>query len=116
MKLTPEIIIKTVADYFEVPVMEVLGTCRQGDLIKARHFSMYFIKDLLKLSLQATGNCFTRDHATIISAIMSVNNQVETNKFYACEFREVENLLKNKLEEFTEPEYSEIYLENDCYI
>lgn len=98
MKLTPEIIIKTVADYFKLSVQEVISTDQHRDLIIARHLSIYFIRDYLKLSLPRIGKNFAgrnkcKDHATCISAIKSVKNQVETDKCYKSDFDKIKTIL-----------------------
>lgn len=94
MKLTEIIIIETVADYFNVPVDKVLSTCKKKEYVKARQVSMYFIKECFdkkapnrRLTLSKIGKKFNgrvkyKDHATVMHAIKTVKNEIETNKCY----------------------------------
>lgn len=98
MKLTAPIIIKTVADYFNRSTDEVTSDDRHGDFVIARHISMYYIKDKCKLSLAKTGEFFEgkngcKDHATVLHAIKSVNDQVETDRYFRRVFNEIKVLL-----------------------
>lgn len=89
MKLTPEFIIKTVADYFNVPVNCLSMKCRKGEYIKAKHLTMYFIYTYTGLSLAHTGMLFGHDHATVCHARKSVTNQFDTNREYRKDFTEL---------------------------
>lgn len=125
MKLTPEGIIKVVADYFKQTVQEVISTDQHRDIIKARHISIYFIRDYLKLSLPKTGKCFAgrnkyRDHATCISAIKSVKNQVETDRCYKSDFDKIKTILDSMVGDVvpvaeTEEEIKESVLVHENY-
>ena len=95
MKLTEITIIKTVADYFNVPIDKVLSTCRKKEYIKARQVSMYFIRKYFnKLSLREIGEHFNgrnkyKDHSTVLFSVRSVRNEIDTNKYYK---KDIENI------------------------
>jgi ATPase involved in DNA replication initiation len=93
MTLTPELIIKTVSDYFGQPVEMVVSGCQKKEYVKCRHLAMYFIKEKFfeGFSLQQVGTYFqgrgkSKDHATIMHAIKAVNDQKFSNKKYLCDY------------------------------
>ena len=98
MTLTPQIIIRTVCDYFHQEEADVLSTSQERKFIVPRQVAMYFIKEFTKKSLAETGKyfngrCKCKDHATILHAIKAVNNQLDTDK----KFKEAFNVIERKL-------------------
>jgi hypothetical protein len=88
MILTPEIIIKTTADYFDIRVESALMPCRDRELVKVRQISMYFMRTYTKLSLARIGMYFSgkngcKNHATVIHSCKTVRNLMETD----CRFK-----------------------------
>lgn len=105
MKLTAQIIIQIVADYCKLKVSDVVSKDRHGDPVMARHISMYYIREKLKLSFAETGSYFegknkVKDHASVLHAIKSVNDQVETDRAYRRIFKEIGNRLKSENKEW----------------
>jgi len=91
VKITPELIIEVVCNYFQLQVSSVLTTDRDKELVRARQISMYFIKKMFIGLSQAkigsyfpgkTGNENNKDHATVFHAIKTVNNLKDTDKDY----------------------------------
>lgn len=106
MGLTPQIIIKTVAEYFHQDELNILSMSQERVYVTPRQLSMYFMKIYTKKSLAEIGKCFHgrdkyKDHSTIIHAIKAVNNQIDTDK----EYREAFRTIKRKL--FKEGERTE---------
>lgn len=102
MKLTPEGIIKTVADYFNITVNCLILKCRKIEYVKARHLAMYFIHKYFGLTLERPdgltlvqiGNLFgDRDHATVCHARHSVINQFDTDRKYRKIFTDIKQLI-----------------------
>jgi hypothetical protein len=93
MTITPEKIIDIVSDYYHVPVDKVLSISRKIEYVKARHVSMYFIRNKFKhLSLSAIGEFFIgkekpKDHASILHAIKKVNNYMDVDHFYKTQIK-----------------------------
>jgi len=87
MKLPYEII-KTVADHEGIPVTLMLKNDRHRRCKDARQKAMYFLRILTKLTLAEIGHNFEgkfgiKDHATVLHAIKTVNNLMETDEIYA---------------------------------
>lgn len=83
-----------------------------------RHLAIYFIRENTNLSYREIGAYFNRDHATVIHAIKSVNNQVETDRYYKDVFDEIKLFIKQeqvKEAVINEVVQNEVIQENDFY-
>jgi len=95
--LQPGEIIGIVNEYYKKDILEVLDRSRYSDKIKVLHISMFFCKQFTKLSLSRIGMSFNRDHATVLHAVKSVNNQMDVYRDYKSEIDEIRERIKNKL-------------------
>ena len=117
--ITPEEIIRIVADYYHLDKIDLIIRNRNERFVKARHIAMYYCRHKTEFTLREIGNAFDyRSHDTVIHAIKSVENQVETNKRYREDFKDIElhieqSILKEKI--YSEIIESEVYQENDFY-
>jgi chromosomal replication initiator protein len=85
---------KTVADHFKVEIDLLKAKTRKKDIVIARQVAMYFAKDYTNHSLKSIGFHFGgRDHSTVIHAVQSVNDMIDTN----AKFRYAIEELKKKL-------------------
>ncbi len=72
---------KVVCDYFDLPIELMKSKIRKREIVQARQIAMYFAKQLTKLSLANIGaHCGGKDHATVLHAVKTVNNLMETDK------------------------------------
>ncbi len=72
---------KVVCDYFNFPVSVINEKTRKREIVQARQLAMYFSKKHTKSSLATIGlHCGNKDHATVLHAIRTVNNLIETDK------------------------------------
>ena len=93
-RLTPKAIIKIVAEYFDIPIEDIIGPCRKKNLTEPRQIIMYLIRDELKSSYPVIGQEIGgRDHTTVIHACDKVANNLKTND----KLRQDINTLKQKL-------------------
>lgn len=84
---------KTVSEYFNVPADELKAKTRKKEIVIARQLAMYFTKDYTNHSLKSIGSHFGgRDHSTVIHALQSVNDMLDTD----ARFRSSVNELKKK--------------------
>ena len=68
------------------PVNAYYQKCRNRDIVKVRQLAIWIIdnnKSILHYTLQHIANPFNQDHATVINAIKTVNNLIETEKQFA---------------------------------
>ena len=117
--LTVHTITAEVASYYRVNVNEIYSIRRHGNLIKYKHIAIYFIRHYLNLSLADTGRVFPGkkgylDHATIINAVKSVQNQYESNKLYRKEIDEI-RLRFEAMAEDQRADLEEVFMEPDYF-
>ncbi len=92
--LSPNKIIKTVADYYGLTRQQITGKTRTRNISNARHISIYLCRKLLDLPYIKIGEEFGgRDHATIMSACRKVEKQISKDRNYAQAVDEIERQL-----------------------
>jgi chromosomal replication initiator protein len=88
---------KTVAEYFKVEVESLKDKIRKKEIVIARQVAMYFAKEYTDHSLKAIGYHFGgRDHSTVIHAVQSVNDMIDTNANFKSSVEELRKKLKMK--------------------
>lgn len=94
-KLTTEKIKKTVAEYYNLTLPQLVGKSRMSNITMARHIGMYLIRDLLNLSFIKIGEEFGgRDHSTVMSACDKVQKLVAKDPAYKEAIVELKTMLK----------------------
>lgn len=73
MKPSKPKIMKFVCDYFVVHQKELESESRRHIAVKARIFSMYFLRKYHNLPYQKIGRYYNRHHATVISSLDRIN-------------------------------------------
>lgn len=97
--LEAPVIINTVANHFKLPPENVICTQRKREYIKAKYIAMYCFKQFTDFSLSRIGMHFNgKDHATVIYAIHSVENQADIYKDYRTELSAILCKLNLKVE------------------
>jgi len=88
-----EFIQKSVSEHYGINVEDLKAKTRKKEIVVARQVSMYFCKEFTNHSLKSIGYHFGgRDHSTVIHAITTVNDMMETDS----SFRNTVNELKKK--------------------
>lgn len=86
---------KTVSDYFKVTQDDLKAKTRKKEIVIARQVAMYFSKDYTNHSLKSIGYHFGgRDHSTVIHAVQSVNDMIDTNAKFRLSIDELKKKLK----------------------
>lgn len=92
VRLTPNNIIKAVADYFEIDASEITSVRRSRDISLPRHIAMYIMKNSGHFSLQEIGKYLGgRRHTTILSGIANIEEKIKTDPI--CE-RAVKDIVR----------------------
>lgn len=74
--ITIDLISRTVAKYYKLPLGDIKGKARKADLVLARHIAMYLSHKSLKKTLEEIGDYFDkRDHSTVIHAIDKITKR-----------------------------------------
>ena len=93
--LSVEQIQRVVCEYLKIPEDLVRARTRKREIVQARQVAMFFAKQLTKHSLKTIGLHFGgRDHSTVIHAVQSVSDQIDTDP----SFREMVAAVRKKLE------------------
>ncbi len=86
---------KVVCDYFNLPLDVINSKTRKREIVQARQLAMYFSKKLTKNSLNTIGlHCGNKDHATVLHAVKTVNNLIETDKQFRVYVEDIDKKLK----------------------
>jgi len=86
---------KTVSDYFKVEQGDLKAKTRKKEIVIARQVAMYFSKDYTNHSLKSIGYHFGgRDHSTVIHAVQSVNDMLDTDAKFRFSVDELKKKLK----------------------
>lgn len=79
--INPNQIIKAVADYFQIPAVDLGGRCRQKSIVEPRQITMYLLREVLGLSYPDIGQKLgKRDHTTAIYAYDKLSEQINRNQ------------------------------------
>lgn len=90
-------IMKFVSEFFSVAIDQMKDKTRKREIVVARQVSMYLAKEYTNMSLKSIGSHFGgRDHSTVIHAIQSINNLMETDKKFNATMQEVFKKIKLK--------------------
>ncbi len=86
---------KTVSDYFDVVLEDLKAKTRKKEIVIARQTAMYFSKEYTNHSLKSIGYHFGgRDHSTVIHAVQSVNDMIDTDSKFKSSIEELKKKLK----------------------
>ena len=85
---------KSVAEYFGVKLEEIKAKTRKKEIVIARQVAMYFCKELTNHSLKNIGYHFNRDHSTVIHAVTTVNDMMDTDSKIKSKVEDLHKKLK----------------------
>lgn len=86
---------RSVSEYFDVTIDSLKAKTRKKEIVMARQVAMYFAKEYTNYSLKTIGLHFGgRDHSTVIHAIQSVNDLIDTNRKFKTSIEELQKKLK----------------------
>jgi len=94
-QISIEAIQNHVCEYFDIDTNKVREKTRKQEIVEARQLAMYLSKKFTKSSLKTIGLHFGgRDHSTVIHAISTVDNRLNTDPKY----KHILNNLEQKIE------------------
>ena len=94
-KLSEKRIAETVAQYYGLTLFQLNSKVRTAQIAMARHIAMYLIRMMLDVPFVKIGQFFGgRDHATVMTAVTKVDNELKTNKGMQEAIEELKNRLK----------------------
>ena len=90
---TPERIMEAVANYFYIPVEQMISQNRSKDVAYPRQMAMYMIRQELEYSFPDIAQIFKRDHTTVMHAC----NKIEEERKNSRETEDVIKKLHNNI-------------------
>jgi chromosomal replication initiator protein len=90
-------ILKTVAEFFEIPISDLTERGRKQEVVEPRQITMYLLRDILRMSYPHIGEKLgKRDHTTVIHAYEKINKELSHNTALAQKILLIkERLFKN---------------------
>jgi len=86
-----EYILQVVSEYFNTDENSILSNTRKREIVQVRQVAMYFAKQLTKMSLKSIGaRLGKKDHATVLHAINTVNDLMQTDRRFKSQIEELE--------------------------
>jgi len=78
--ISPNKIIKSVADFYEVSINDLVGKSRKKEIVEPRQIIMYLFRDILSMSYPFIGEKVgKRDHTTAIHACEKIKMELLKN-------------------------------------
>lgn len=84
---------RSVAQYFNIKVSDILGSARPKNIAEPRMAAMYLSRKLTTHSLPEIGSSFGKNHATIINAIKKVPELCEKSDDFKRSIEQIERQL-----------------------
>jgi chromosomal replication initiator protein len=90
-EVSVEYIVNVVCNHLNIPIEEFYSKSKKREMVQARQLAMHFAKKYTKCSLATIGQqCGGKDHATVIHALKTVSNLLETDKHFRTLATEIE--------------------------
>ncbi len=72
-------IIKSVAEFYNISVDDLVGQARKKEIVEPRQIAMYLLRDMLDMSYPYIGEKLGKDHTTAIHAVRKINQEINRN-------------------------------------
>lgn len=95
-QLTHEKIIKIVCSEFMVSENDLKSRAKNREIVMPRQISMHIIRESTTMGLKAIGDVFNRHHSTVISAINTVNDLIETDKNFKSKYEQIQRKITSQ--------------------
>ncbi len=93
-KPTPQLVIKSVADFYKIPVTDLIKRSRRKEVVRPRQIAMFLLREEVKYSFPEIGSKLGgRDHSTVIHACVKIKEEELNNDSTRQEI----NLIKERI-------------------
>ena len=89
-------IIEIVCKFYAIKKEEMLARKRTKNVAEARQVAMYLITEYLSLPLEAVGNIFGKDHATVIYAKNKIADDIKKSKKLEVQVNDIRQMIEGK--------------------
>ena len=94
-QITLEKIQNVVSNYFSIELKEIHSKSRKREIVQARQVAMFLSKKYTDYSYSHIGNLVgKRDHATVLHACRSIQNNLDIDKSFRLTMKDIEVLLQ----------------------
>ena len=90
--ITIEKIINEVARTYDVLPTDIRGKKRSASVSSARQMSMYIIREITGMSMEAIGSEFQRDHSTVVYSLKTMEESIQRDRHIK---ETVDDIIKN---------------------
>ena len=92
--ISPDFIIKTVSEYFEVSTADILSHSRRQQVVEPRQIAIYLLRDILDLSYPFIGDKLgKRDHTTVLYAFEKISQEMTRNQTLSQKILSIREML-----------------------
>ena len=78
--ITPQFIIDTVAEHFDITPSDIIGSKRSSKIVYPRQIAMYLCREMLESPLTSIGKYMgDRDHTTVMHGIEKIEKELKNN-------------------------------------
>src|SRR3989344_1560754 len=80
-KTTPQLILKSVSDFYSIPLQDITKRSRKKEIVRPRQIAMYLLREETKSSFPEIGQRLGgRDHSTVIHAYEKIKLEEENDE------------------------------------
>lgn len=83
-QITPQKIIKAVADYYGIKAEDILGRAQSQECSLPRQIAMHICRQVLGIPFIKIGTLFSRDHSTVMSGIKHIQKKLDEKDKALC--------------------------------
>ena len=95
--ITPDLIIDTVSEFYNISIETIKSNSRKHEIALARQMAIYLIKEFTKLPLKAIGQEFGgRDHTTIMHSCRAIDDYLMFDKSVRKSYDKIKSQLANR--------------------
>ena len=95
-RITPELIISTVAEHYGVTAEDMLSKKRSREIALPRQIAMYLCRDMTQLSTTNIGRSFGgRDHTTVMHGCDKIADEMKKDFSFKRKVEELASLIRN---------------------
>ena len=91
-----EKILSVITKHYGISIDDIKSPKRTENISNARHTAIYIIRNMTSLSLKEIGNVFGRDHATVLSSINKIENNIKTKNKSVSEIKKLMKEIKGQ--------------------
>ncbi len=94
--ITAKHILTTVCDFYDLPLSDLIGSCREKRLVVPRQIAMYLMRNELKASFPGIGQEMGgRDHTTAMHACTKIGKEIEHDEKIRQDISHIKQRLYN---------------------